>query len=91
MDRININFIGDSISTDEKAQIKAKISYHMGDAPSDASVCCCISAETAGFAANMQVHSAKGHVFIHRESKNLEQLMEFVFESMKATQVIEFF
>ncbi len=83
MERINIHFLGDDISQEIKAKIKAKISYHMGDAPSDATACCCISNEKEGFACNLRVHSAKGHVYIHRESKDMDHLLDFVYDSMK--------
>lgn len=83
MERININYHGKEIDIHDKAQIKAKIGYHLGDAPSDASACCCISNEDEGYACNLRVHSAKGHIFIHRESKSLDNLMEFVYQSME--------
>lgn len=83
MERINIHYHGDPIDHDERAHIKAQIGYYMGDAPSDATACCCLSREPEGFACNLRVHSAKGHVYIHRESKNLETLMTFIYDSMK--------
>lgn len=82
MERIKIHYHGTEIEQPLRAKIKANISYHVGSAPSDASVCCCISNEDEGFAVNLQVHSAKGHVFIHRESKNLNQLLNFLYSSM---------
>ena len=82
MERININYHGKEISIEDKAQIKADIALHMRSAPSDATACCCISSENEGFACNIRIHSAKGHVFIHRESRNLSQLFKFVFNSM---------
>lgn len=83
MERINIHFHGQEISKEDQAQIKANLSYHLGDGPSDASICCCISKEKEGLAANLQVHSATGHTFIHRESHTLEQLLSYLYESMK--------
>jgi hypothetical protein len=77
MERIGIHYHGKELSSEEKARIKAQISFHMGDAPSDASLCCCFSSEKEGFACNMQIHSATGHFFIHRESKELDQLLSF--------------
>ena len=52
MERININYFGDDITKEEKAHLKAQLSYYMGDAPSDASLCSCISKEPEGFACN---------------------------------------
>ena len=83
MERINIHFHGQEIPKEEQVQIKAQLSYHLGDGPSDASICCCISKEKEGLAANLQVHSAMGHTFIHRESHTLNQLMNYVYDSMK--------
>ncbi len=82
MERININYHGLKIDQKDRAQIKAQLGYHMGDAPSDATACCCISNEVEGYACNLRVHSAKGHVYIHRESKDLEHLMSFIYDSM---------
>lgn len=82
MERINLHFHGKEVNNEDKANIKAQISFHMGNAPSDAMACCCISNEKEGFACNLRVHSAKGHIFIHRESLELEQLLKFVFDSM---------
>lgn len=83
MERIGVHYHGREISQKIRARIKAQISFHMGDAPSDASVCCCISNEKEGFACNIQVHSATGHIFIHRESKDLETLLSYIYDSMK--------
>lgn len=82
MERIHLKFHGQSIAREDQSKIKAQISYHMGDAPSDASICCCISQEQEGFACNIQVHSAKGHLFIHRESRSLKKLLEYIYDSM---------
>ena len=81
--RINIHYFGEKPSKEEIAKIKADVAYHLGDAPSDASLCCCISGEDQGYAVNMQIHSAGGHIFIHRESRSLEQVLKFVYQSMK--------
>lgn len=85
MERIRIHYHGAEIPQETRAHIKANVSFHIGSAPSDASVCCCISSEKEGYAVNMQVHSAKGHVFIHRESKDLDHLMSFLFDSMESS------
>lgn len=82
MERINIHYFGSEISKEDKAQIKADVSYSMGDAPSDASVCCCLSSEAEGYACNLKVHSAKGHVHIHRESRDLKKLMKMIYKSL---------
>jgi hypothetical protein len=83
MERINISYHGDPIDRENKGQIKAQLAYHMGDAPSDASMCCCLSNEPEGYACNLRVHSAKGHLALHRESKDLNHLMEIVYASLK--------
>lgn len=82
MDRINLHFHGKEIEQSDRAEIKAVLGYHLGDGPSDASICCCISNEKEGLAANLQVHSASGHFFIHRESQSLEKLLSYICESM---------
>ena len=82
MERINISYHGREIDKENKATIKANIALHMRDAPSDATACCCISSEEEGFACNLKIHSAKGHVSIHRESRDLKQLFKFVYDSM---------
>ncbi len=83
MERISIHYHNQEIDSDTRAKIKAQVSYHLGSAPSDASLCCCFSCEDEGYAVNLQVHSAQGHVFIHRECKDLEQLLKFLYESME--------
>jgi hypothetical protein len=83
MERLNIQYHGMDIPVADRGQIKAHLGFLMGDAPSDASMCCCLSLEPEGYAANIHVHSATGHVFIHRESKSLEQLMVYLSQSMK--------
>ncbi len=83
MERINIFYHGQEIASEDRASIKAQLAYHLGDGPSDASICCCISNEPEGLACNVKIHSQKGHVSIHRESNNLVALMNYVFHSMK--------
>ena len=82
MNRINIHFHGQNLEKSEISKIKAQPSFHLGSAPSDASLCCCISKEAEGLACNLQIHSANGHVFIHRESRELETLLKFIYQSM---------
>lgn len=83
MERINIFYYGGELTNSERGEIKAQLGYHLGDAPSDSTLCCCISNEEKGIACNLRVHSASGHIFIHRESHTLNQLMEYVYDSMK--------
>lgn len=85
MERINIFYHGGELSTADRGRIKANLGYYLGDAPSDSTLCCCISNEEKGIACNLRVHSASGHIFIHRESQNLSQLMDYVYDSMKQT------
>lgn len=83
MERIQMYFKDCETSSSKNAEIKAKVSYYLGLAPSDASACCCISKNKEQFFCNMRVHSAKGHLHIHRESKSLERLLEFLYDSLK--------
>lgn len=83
MERITFNFHGQEIAKEDQQKIKADLGFHLRPAPSDATACCCISNESEGFACNLRVHSAKGHFYIHRESKDLEQLMRYVYQSME--------
>lgn len=83
MERINIFYHGSELSNEERGRIKAQLGYHLGDAPSDSTLCCCISNEENLIACNLRVHSASGHIFIHRESHDLNQAMECIYDSMK--------
>ena len=83
MERIHISVHGGEIQSGDLAKMKAQLSYYMGDAPSDASLCSCLSIEKSGLAFNLQVHSAQGHLFIHREGLTLSTLMKFVYESLE--------
>lgn len=85
MERIQVYFSNCELPSSEKGQIVAKISYYLGLAPSDASCCSCISKNNDQFVCNMRVHSAKGHLHIHRESRSLETLLKFVYDSLKTS------
>lgn len=82
-ERLNIYFHGDNFTSTEKSKIKADLAYHMRSGPSDATLCCCIFKEEKGLACNIRVHSATGHIFIHRESHHLDRLLKYVYDSME--------
>ena len=83
MDRINLYFHNCELGSVVKSRISANIGFYLGKAPSDASTCCCISQKNEHYTCNMRVHSAQGHLHIHRESKSLETLLNFVYDSLK--------
>ena len=63
-------------------EFKALFGNALKTAPSDASLCCCITAEDGGYTLNMRIHSASGHFPIHSRSNDIDELVEMTTQKM---------